>query len=160
MQLYLLRHGIAEDGRPGQSDSDRALTSEGFAKLRGVLEAARDAGVSPSLILTSPYRRALETAQVAAQALHYKEDLLRTPALTPESTPEAVWEELRLHNGEPQILAAGHEPLFSALTGFLLGCPNLPLDFKKGAMVRIDFERLGPQPHGVLKWMLTPKLAR
>jgi phosphohistidine phosphatase len=158
MEVYLLRHGIAEVGRPGHPDSERALTAEGKKKLREVLGVARGAGVEPTLILTSPYRRAVQTAELAAEVLEYRGDLLRTEALVPESSAEAVWEELRIHKDQEQVLLAGHEPLFSMLTAFLLGCGNLQVDFKKGALVRIDVDRFGAAPSGVLKWMLTPKV--
>ena len=69
MQIYILRHGIAEDAGPGQSDSERALTSEGKKKLRNVLRAAHEAGVTPALILTSPLKRAVQTAELAAEIL-------------------------------------------------------------------------------------------
>ena len=69
MQIYLLRHGIAENASPGQPDSERALTAEGREKLRRVLKRARSAEVNPGAILSSPYKRALETAEVAAEAL-------------------------------------------------------------------------------------------
>jgi len=159
MQIYLLRHGIAEDGRAGQRDAERALTDEGGKKLRAVLKRARDAGTEPTLIVTSPYRRAVETAEIAASVLGYKGELLRTNALEPHSTPEAVWEELRLHGEEAQVLLAGHEPLFSALGAFLLGTPSALIDFKKGALLRVDVDSMGPQPRGVLRWFLAPKLA-
>jgi len=159
MQIYLLRHGIAEDGRPGQRDGERALTDEGGKKLRAVLKRAREAGVEPSLIITSPYRRAVETAEIAASVLGYKGELLRTNALEPQSTPEAVWEELRLHSEETQVLLAGHEPLFSVLAAFLLGAPPVLVDFKKGALLRVDVDSMGAQPRGVLRWFLAPKLA-
>src|SRR5579864_8126428 len=113
MEIYLFRHGIAEDGRAGEPDSDRSLTAEGKKKLRGVLHAVAEAGVQPSLILTSPYRRALQTAQLAAELLKYEGDLLHTRSLEPSSRPHAVWEEIRVHKDEPQILLVGHEPLFS-----------------------------------------------
>ncbi len=159
MEVYLLRHGIAEAGRPGHADSERALTAEGKKKLREVLAVARGAGVEPSLILTSPYKRAVQTAELAAEVLGYRGELLRTEALVPESRAETVWDELRVHKDQEQVLLAGHEPLFSMLTAFLLGCGNLQVDFKKGALVRIDFDRFGVTPGGVLKWMLTPKVA-
>ena len=159
MQIYILRHGIAEDGRAGEPDSDRALTSEGKKKLRNVLRVAREAGVKPSLILTSPYRRAVQTAQLAAEMLEYSGNLLRTEALEPGSHPQSVWEEIRSHKNEDEILLAGHEPLFGALTGYLLGCPNLQIDFKKGALACIEIDRFASEPRGVLKWILTPKLA-
>lgn len=159
MQIYLLRHGIAEDGRPGLRDADRALTPEGMKKLRAVLRLARTAGAQPSLILSSPYRRARETAEIASKELTYAGDILQTHALTPESSPQAVWDEVRVHRGEQALLLAGHEPLFSSLTAHLLGAPALLVDFKKGAIVRIDVESFGAQPRGVLRWMLTARVA-
>jgi phosphohistidine phosphatase len=160
MQIYLLRHGIAEDGRPGQHDAERGLTPEGVKKLRAILQRARDGGVEPSLVLTSPYRRAVQSAELAARALGYKGELLRTKALQPDASVRDAWEEIRLHRDAAQMLLAGHEPLFSALTAHLLGCPSLIVDFKKGAIVRVDMDSLGPHPRGVLRWLLAPKLAR
>jgi phosphohistidine phosphatase len=159
MEIYIFRHGIAEEGHAGQPDSERALTSEGKKKLRTVLRAMREAGIQPSLILTSPYRRAVQTAQIAVEILDYKGDLLRTKALEPGSHPRMVWDELRVHKNERQILLAGHEPLFSSLTAYLLGCSNLQVDFKKGAIACVEIDRFDPAPHGVLKWMLTSRLA-
>ncbi len=159
MEIYLLRHGIAEDARAGEPDSERSLTSEGKKKLRGVLGVAADAGVRPSLILTSPYRRAFQTAQIAAEVLGYEGELLRIRSLEPSSRPEAVWEEIRVHKDERQILLAGHEPLFSALTAFLLGCSGFQMDFKKGGLACVEVDKFAGVPRGVLKWYVTPKLA-
>jgi phosphohistidine phosphatase len=159
MQIYLLRHGIAEDARPGLRDFDRALTPEGGAKLRRVLERARAAGAVPTLILSSPLRRALQTAQLAAEVLRYSGRILRTRALIPDAPPAEAWAEIRGHGHEPALLLASHEPLMSSLAAFLLDSPTLVLDMKKAALVRIDCERSGPSPSGVLKWMLTPALA-
>lgn len=159
MDIYLLRHGIAEDGRAGQPDSDRALTAEGKKKLRGVLRTASAGGVKPSLILTSPYKRALQTAEIAAEILEYTGDLLRTRALEPGSRPEAAWDEIRAHKDQQQVLLAGHEPLFSTLTAYLLGAPDLRVDFKKGGLVCLEIDRFVGAPKGVLKWYLTPKLS-
>jgi phosphohistidine phosphatase len=159
MQIYILRHGIAEDSVAGQSDSERALTPEGKKKLRSVLRVAREAGVSPALILTSPLKRAVQTAQLAAEMLGYKGDLLRTEALEPGAHPRKVWEEIRVHKDESEILLAGHEPLFSSLTAYLLGSPDLQVDFKKGALACVEVDRFGAEPHGALRWFITPKVA-
>jgi phosphohistidine phosphatase len=153
VQIYLLRHGIAADTTP---DSERALTSEGREKLGRVLERARSAGVGPSLILSSPYRRAVETADVAVEVLGYQGKVLKTRALVPDSSPFAVWEEIRKRHDESAILLASHEPLMSSLAAYLLDSPALVVDMKKAALVRVDCDRIGPQPKGVLKWMLTP----
>jgi phosphohistidine phosphatase len=159
MELYILRHGIAEDAPAGQPDSDRALTAEGKKKLRALLRVVKDAKVAPTLILTSPYKRAVQTAQIAAEVLGYPGDLLRTKALLPSASPTEAWSEVRAHQGDPQVLLAGHEPLFSMLGAYLLGCRDLQIDFKKGAVLRVDIDRFHAEPRGVLKWMLIPKLA-
>ena len=159
MQIYLLRHGIADEGRPGRPDAERALTSEGREKLRRVLKRARSADVTPSLILSSPYRRALETAAVAVDVFGYKGDVMRTSALVPEAAPADAWQEIRSRKGESAILLASHEPLMSSMAAFLLGSPALLVDMKKGALVRMDCDGFGPEPRCLLKWMLTPALS-
>ena len=159
MQIYLLRHGIAEDARPGQPDAARALTQEGKEKLRRVLRRAGAAGVRPASIVSSPLRRALETAVVAAEVLGYSGKIAEWRALLPEASPFDLWEEIRRRGEEPSILLAGHEPLMSAMTAYLLGCPALQVEMKKAALVRIDCERLAREPRGVLKWMLTPAVS-
>ncbi len=159
MEIYILRHGIAEDAPAGQPDAERALTSDGRKKLRSVLRSAAASGVAPSLILTSPLKRALQTAQIAAEILEYQGELLRTRTLEPNSSPKAVWDEIRVHKDEARILLVGHEPLFGRLMAYLLGSPELQVDFKKGALACIELDRFPAEPHGVLRWMLTLKLA-
>lgn len=157
MRIYLLRHGIAEDGI-GKLDSERALTPEGKKKLHEVMKALRGADVKPTLVMSSPYRRALETAEIAIADLGYAGTLETCTALTPESNSRDAWAEVRTKKGEPEVLLVGHEPLFSSLTGFLLNCPSLMVDFKKGGVVSIDMMGFTAQPYGVLRWYLTPKL--
>jgi len=159
MEIYILRHGNAEEGKSGMRDADRALTPEGAIKLRSVLRRARSADVEPSIVLTSPYRRARETAEIAVASLRGDATLIETPALTPESSPEAVWEEIRTHRAEDQVMIVGHEPLFSSVYAYLLGTPSVQIDVKKGSLGRIDVERFTGQPRGVLRWLVHPKLA-
>ena len=158
MELYLFRHGHAEDGKPGSSDADRELTDEGRKKVAEVVKAAHKAGVEPSLILSSPYKRALQTAELAAAGFAFKNGVLQTNALVPHGSPEKVWSELREHKDESAIVLAGHEPLMSRLIAYLLASPALRLEMKKAALVRIDVQTVGAAPHGTLRWMIYPKL--
>jgi|SRR5579875_2821668 len=159
MELYLLRHGVAEKDRPGVSDAERALTQEGRRKLRQVMKAASEAKVQPTLILTSPLKRALQTAEVAQEVLGYKNQILRSKALLPAATVEQVWEEVRGHRDEASLMLVGHNPLFAELSGYLLGSADMEVEFKKGALLRVDFEEFRAHPKGVLRWYLTSKMA-
>ena len=159
MELYLLRHGIAEDGLPGTPDSARRLTQEGRERVAAVLKLARHSGVNPSLILSSPYVRACQTAEIAAREFGYKEDVPQLKSLVPHGSPEAVWADIRDYADEPAIILAGHEPLMSHLAAYLLNAPSLRVDMKKSALLRIDFGVVGAVPYGTLRWMLVPKLA-
>ena len=159
MDIFLLRHGIAEDAHAGQPDSERALTREGRDKLKRVLKRAREGGAAPTLILSSPYRRAVETAEIAAESLDYRGEIVRTQALAPNASPGDAWNEIRSRRGEDGVLLASHEPLMSALLAHLLNSPALRTDFKKGALARIEAESAGPIPNCALKWLLTAALA-
>ena len=158
MEIYILRHGNAAEPHAGMKDADRALTPEGAKKLQSVLRRARGVDVKPSIIVTSPYRRARETAQVAAQVLPGGPTLVESRSLTPESSPEAVWEAIRAHKSEPQIMIVGHEPLLSLVYAYLLGSP-VQIDVKKGSLGRVDVDRFIAQPRGWLRWLIYPKLA-
>jgi phosphohistidine phosphatase len=158
MEIYILRHGNAADAHGSMRDADRPLTSEGAAKLQWVMRRARAMSVQPLVILTSPYRRARETAQVAATALRGASSVVDCRSLIPESAPEAVWEDIRTHKKELQLMLVGHEPLLSAMYAYLLGSGTVQVDVKKGSLGRIDVDRFVGQPRGVLRWLIYPKL--
>ncbi|MBV8832869.1 MAG: phosphohistidine phosphatase SixA [Acidobacteriaceae bacterium] len=159
MEVYLLRHGIAEEGGSTKPDAERALTAEGKRKLRHILRLSSDAQVEPGLILSSPLRRALETAEIARNVLKCKHAVSRSKALAPGGSVEQVWDEIRAHKDLPSVLLVGHNPQFAELAAYLLGAREVRVDFKKGAILRVDFESFGPRPHGMLRWYLTGKLA-
>jgi phosphohistidine phosphatase len=157
LRVYILRHATAELRGPGLPDSGRQLTADGKRELKAVLRLASAAGVAPETILTSPWSRALETARMAGKALHC-ERVVETEALLPDVAPAQVLRELRALSKVKEVMVAGHEPQLSRLAAFLLEAP-VAMDLKKGALLRIDVEEKDGPPRGVLKWMLTPRLA-
>jgi phosphohistidine phosphatase len=159
MHLYLLRHGIAVEAQAGESDAARALTSDGRRKLRKVLKAVAEAKVKPTLMWSSELKRAIQTAEVAKAVLGYQGEILRTKALAPGADTEQVWEEIRVHRDEASLMLVGHNPQFDQLAPYLLGASHLAVDFKKGAIMRIDIEGFGARPRGTLCWYLTAKLS-
>src|SRR5579872_1339557 len=104
MEIYLFRHGHAEDAKAGRPDSGRALTDEGRKKAAEVVKSARRAGVAPSLIVSSPYLRAVETAEIAVEGFGYAGDILRTETLVPHGSPANVWAELRDYREQTAVL--------------------------------------------------------
>jgi phosphohistidine phosphatase len=158
MQVHLLRHGTAEDIEPGSSDAERKLTAAGRDEVRRAAESARRARVVPTLILSSPYVRAVETAEIAANVLGYGRAIERTDLLIPSASPQRVWNEIRARQDEIQILLAAHEPLLSQLASYLLNSPGLQIEMRKATIVRIDLDRFAPDPRGILKWVAPPDL--
>jgi phosphohistidine phosphatase len=159
MRIYILRHGIAEEASAHTPDFKRELTDEGRRKLGGVLRLARRAGVQPELVLSSPLVRAVQTAGMAREVLQVDAAIHETRTLVPEGSPRNVWEELRGMRNLEAVLLAGHEPLLSILTAYLLGSPELQVQMAKAAMVCIEMDQFRGEPHGTLRWMVTPKLA-
>jgi phosphohistidine phosphatase len=156
MRIHLLRHGTAEDAPPSGSDAERKLTEAGRDEIRRAVECARKASFAPSLILSSPYVRAVQTAEIAAGVLGYQGTIVRTDALMPSGSPARVWDEIRGGQDETEILLAGHEPLMSQLAAYFLDSPALQVHMRTATLVRIDMERFAGNPHGILKWMLPP----
>ena len=155
--LLLIRHGIAEDGRPGQPDSERALTEEGWAKTRAAMKGLVAKGYAPARGITSPYRRALETmaclkeAAGAAFPVGYSE--LFTPDEDPADT-EAWLRTLMRGAGEDEILAfTSHQPLLGDLVARMTG---RYLDIKKASCTVVEWKGSG----WVLRKHFTPSELR
>ena len=91
LELYWLRHGIAEDKRPGNSDAERHLTQEGIEEVRFVAKFLDQLDVDFDLILSSPLVRAMETAQATAEVLGVKDRVFPCDGPLPADS----WETLR-----------------------------------------------------------------
>jgi phosphohistidine phosphatase len=161
MNLYLLRHGIAVDrATPGyDKDADRPLTPKGERRLWRIAEAMQKMELSFDLILSSPYLRAKQTAEVIAEAFKLKRQLAFSEDLTPGGNPKSLIEHLNGIEPAPEnVLLAGHEPYLSALISTLLaGNTSLAIDFKKGGLCKLEIETLRYGRCATLAWLLTPR---
>lgn len=167
MNLYLLRHGPAgEAGDPRYPhDRDRPLTEEGIEKMRRAAGGMARLELAFDLVITSPYLRAAQTAEIVAQSLSPQPPLETSVALEPGGDPGPLFTSLAARRPEPQsVLLVGHEPFMSDLISQLLtGGPGLPVEMKKGALCKILLGRWVPRtgagvPRGVLVWLATAKL--
>jgi phosphohistidine phosphatase len=161
MNLYLLRHGIAvEPGTPGYAkDADRPLTPEGGRKLRHVAGAMAALELSFDLILSSPYLRARQTAEIVAEALKARKRLELSDSLAPGGSAKKLVELLNHLQPPPEhVLLVGHEPYLSGLISLLVsGDASLAVVMKKGGMCKLSIESLKPGRCATLEWLLTPK---
>jgi len=159
-EIYLIRHGIAEErGDAWPDDAKRPLTSEGKSALKKIARGLARRGVGFDVILTSPFVRARQTAEAIAAELESRPPLVSVESLTPSGSFVGVLADLEKHAKKPRIALVGHEPSIGELAARLAGMRR-PLEFKKGAICRIDLKTLPPAGPGALRWFAPPKLLR
>jgi phosphohistidine phosphatase len=124
--IWLLRHGDAEQGSP---DAERPLTDKGRRQASAAGAALKELGVKIEACLTSPKKRAADTATLACEPL----------GVAPQDEPRLAGGrfdpiELAADAGR-EVLLVGHEPDFSNAVRDLTGGD---IDFKKGGLAAID----------------------
>jgi phosphohistidine phosphatase len=132
MDIWLLRHAIAEEVSASGRDADRALTPDGLRRAERVARGLAALEPSIDLVLTSPYRRARQTAEPAARALGLARSLRETRALEPGRDPREVLDEVRAEE-TVGVLLVGHEPYLGVLLGILVAEGRAALPLKKAA---------------------------
>jgi phosphohistidine phosphatase len=161
MNLYLLRHGLAvEPGAADYSkDSERPLTPKGERKLWKIAEAMENLELSFDWVLTSPYVRARQTAQIVAEALELRKKLEMSENLTPAGSTKKLIETIQHREPLPEeVLLVGHEPFLSGLISLLVSGNNeLLITMKKGCLCKLSAEALEHGRCASLEWLLTPK---
>ncbi|MEL6543434.1 MAG: phosphohistidine phosphatase SixA [Myxococcota bacterium] len=158
MNVFIIRHAIAEVAAPGQLDADRALTDRGRKRFQSVVETLARLEVSFDRIYTSPWKRAAQTAELLSRLS--KEvvvtDLL---AMTPD---EPLLDRLHRENGaESSIACIGHEPWMAELASLLLLGDRSAADkvpFKKGGVTWLSGESIAGGME--LRGLLPPRWAR
>ena len=160
-ELYLIRHGVAaEAGDNYPDDTKRPLTSDGIHKLRRAAKALVELDVVFDVILTSPLVRTRQTAETLAAGFREGPPIVNVAALAPGGAYNAVIDEIsKQSHRRKHIAIVGHEPGIGELAGRLIGLRR-PLDFKKGAVCRIDVASLPPTGPGQLRWFVTPRVLR
>src|SRR5262245_12094987 len=110
-ELYLVRHGIAEErGDAWPDDSKRPLSEAGLARLRKSVRGLDCLGASFDLILTSPLVRTRQTAEAISSGLESHPAIVNVEALGPGGAFNALMTELEKHARRPRIALVGHEP--------------------------------------------------
>lgn len=161
MNLYVMRHGLAVE--PGSAeyakDSDRPLTPKGERKLWKIAGALEEMEVSFDWILSSPYLRARQTAQIVAEGLGLVKKLHISETLAPAGSARKLIETINQRETRPEdVLVVGHEPYLSELISLLVsGEQPIVVTMKKGSVCKLSTELLEYGQCASLEWLLTSK---
>jgi phosphohistidine phosphatase len=164
MNLYFMRHGIAVDRGDTEKPSDdreRALTPKGIKRVRKAANGLLSLSLPFDRILTSPFERARQTAQIVAEALHMMGRLEEIQELCPDQSVQDLLSALVAYSDKNNILLIGHEPLLSSTVSFLLsGNAGAEIRLRKGGLCCLEVDSLPAKGGAVLNWALTPKQLR
>lgn len=157
MDLFLMRHGIAEDFDPmlHAEDAERALTPKGWRRMRRISRGLRQTGFAPTLFLTSPLRRARETTSALREV--FPEVPSEVSVALTGSDVEALWEEVTARR-HPGLCLIGHQPLLGELAAWLLGTSGV-VEMKRATLVHLDVS-IPRQRAATLRALLPPGFTR
>jgi phosphohistidine phosphatase len=159
MNIYIIRHAIAVNrGTPQyEDDSQRPLTDKGKKKMRQIARGLLALGVDFDLILSSPYVRAKETAEILAEVLKTKTAVAFSENLIPMGDPDLLIAEMNEKYNVNSIALVGHEPHLSTLISLLVSeNASLDMTLKKGGVCRLSADDLHHNRKAALEWLLTP----
>ena len=161
MNLYLLRHAKAEElgATDSRRDCDRALQPEGIKRMRRVAGGMAALELRFDAILSSPFVRAKQTAEIVTKTFACPKKLQLLVALEPDSDPDDTVEYLRqFRRGSDDVLLVGHEPHLSRLVSALVaGGSALGLNFKKAGLCKLSVGLRRRSVGAQLEWLLTPR---
>lgn len=134
MIIHIVRHAEAIERTAEVQEEHRYLTRRGRRKFRKAAKSLATLGMEPDVMLTSPLARAVQTADILAERLRYKRELVVAPQLAPGFRAENLDDLLKLYPQATEIALVGHEPDLGLVTQALLG-EEATLTLPKGGTV-------------------------
>lgn len=160
MELYVIRHGIAEERDPNVDDAQRQLTDKGRQRTHQAAVGMARVLSRPSVILSSPKLRAQQTATIVGEVFDTQVQILDDLA---SESPDRIFAELH-RRSESRLAIVGHEPTLSELIEMLCtkGTAHGFIEMKKAGCIVLDAPiDQSPRPgNGKLISSLTPRMLR
>lgn len=159
MNIYFLRHASAGSRKANPAaDELRPLDSDGIQQCGVIGRALAAIDVKLDIVISSPLKRAIQTAEVVAREIGYEDRIESSDALLPDADYRAFEQLLRSQAKKDEIMVVGHNPTLSEFLSLLIsgGASHTAVDLKKGAIAKVPMEG-NSSP---LQWCLTPKAAR
>lgn len=159
MLVYFVRHASAGSRKADPAkDEKRPLDEEGITQCGFMGRALALLDTHVDAIISSPLKRATQTASLIANDLAFEAKIEIDPALRPEASYAQFRDLLGRHSDKEAIVVVGHNPNLSQFLGRVLGGTGTRtgVDLKKGAVARAEVDH----HRGVLQWLITPKTVR
>ena len=178
MNLFILRHASAGVRRINPLlDVKRPLDKDGKRHCLHLAHVLNALKINFDLVVSSPLKRSLQTAQLVGTETGYEAKLLISNALAPTAAYEHFQKLLRECGPYENVLVVGHNPNITEFLGRLVAGPGasagtgagaevtdgeqeLPerarIRLRKGSMTRLSLQR-GP---ATLQWLLDPRMVK
>lgn len=158
MLVYFLRHASAGVSKNDPiKDEKRPLDREGVGQCGYVGRALAVLETHVDVIISSPLKRATQTAALIANEIAYEAKIDLDPALRPDAAFPQFRDLLARYGNQEAIMVVGHNPNLSEFLGRLIGGGSRAgIDLKKAGVARVEVNH----HRGLLTWCLTPKLVR
>ena len=161
MDLFILRHGEAGKRSAGVNDYKRPLTAAGEREIDEIAGALKKIGIEIDVILTSPLKRAQQTADIIAREFKGQKKMRQLQELAPEGSRHNLYRIFSSLRQGASILVVGHNPYLNEMVGEVITDGKYGrIDIKKGGVARIRITSAVPGVKGELRWLLTPRLLR
>jgi phosphohistidine phosphatase len=152
MRIIFVRHAEAIERTESIADERRYLTPDGRYLFRKTAKTMRDEGLDPNLILTSPYLRAVQTADILAEKSAYIGSLMAVEELEPGFDMDALTRIILSYKPVKELVLVGHEPDLSTVISTLLSLPE-GFRMEKGAAVKLSLDPDNLYSSASFKWM-------
>jgi phosphohistidine phosphatase len=160
MIVYFVRHASAGQPKSNpQQDARRPLDKEGVEQATQMGRVLASLAVQVDTIVSSPLKRATQTASLIANEIGHEGKLVFSPALAKGGSIEDFRQLLQKHEAQDAVMVVGHNPGLSRFLSHMLsaGSTDGSVDLKKGAVARVDVDA---RNRAVLKWCINPKVVR
>lgn len=158
MVVYFLRHASAGQRKSDPAkDEKRGLDRVGIEQCRNVGRALSALRVQVDVIVTSPLKRAAQTASMVANEMNHEGKLEITDALRPEAQFADFSKLLGKYARQEAVMVVGHNPNLSEFLGRVIGDgAEASIELKKGAIAKVEVR----PTYAALQWCVTPKILR
>jgi phosphohistidine phosphatase len=158
--VYFVRHASAGQSKTDpQKDEKRPLDKDGIRQAHEIGRTLATLDVQVDTLLSSPLKRATQTASLVANELGYESKFVFADALHKQATWTKFQELLRAHADKDAIMVVGHNPSLSEFLSLLIsgGASKTAVDLRKGAAAKVE---ITGKRSATLTWCVTPKTVR